>query len=176
MKGFLIFVFLIGCSAIAMAQNNDQADSLKKFDPGEALMEPSLAIPEATGFSVNQLFNPDFGQKLFGRNNQNFDFSSLKLDLNKGLVSSSTYYLTDIYHLFANQAVFNQSTYRLNDRFTIGGGSFGARSFAQKPVLNPTIGDMDIKGASLFFQYKVSDKVKIETRVSVSERKSPFEP
>lgn len=178
MKRFLIFLVLIGCSTLVMAQSSYQTDSLKKFDPGDALMEPELAIPAATSLSMSefQLFKPDFGQKLFGSNNQIFDFSSLKLGLNKGIVSSSTSSFTGFYPYFANQAVFNQSTYRLNDRFTIGGGSFGARSLIGKPVLNPTISDMDIKGASLFFQYKISDKVRIETRVSVSDRKSPFIP
>lgn len=169
-------MFLIACRAVVMAQSDYRVDSLKKFDPGDALLEPALAIPEATSFSVNQLFKPEFGQKLFGSNNQNFDFSSLKLGSNKGLISSSSFSVPGYFPYFDNQAVFNQSTYRLNERFSFGGGSFGARSFARQPVLNPAIEDMDIKGASLFFQYKISDKVKIETRVSVSDRKSPFIP
>jgi hypothetical protein len=39
-----------------------------------------------------------------------------------------------------------------------------------------TIQDMSIKGASMILQYKVSDKIKVQTRVSISTGQSPWEP
>lgn len=45
-----------------------------------------------------------------------------------------------------------------------------------QPKINATIQDMSIKGASMFLQYKVSDQFKIQTRVSISNHQSPWEP
>jgi hypothetical protein len=72
--------------------------------------------------------------------------------------------------------VFNQATYQLNDKFSVGGNSFGAQSVFDRPKINSSINEMSTKGASMFMQYKVSKNFKVETRVSVSSHKSPWEP
>lgn len=105
-----------------------------------------------------------------------------KLDISKYLnssrISSESFSVSGfgLSPYFSTDAVFNQSAYRLSDRFSIGGSSFGAHSVFEQPRLNSGIQDMSIKGASMFMQYKVSKKFKIETRVSVSNRQSPWEP
>jgi len=64
----------------------------------------------------------------------------------------------------------------LNDRLKVGGNRFGANSVFDAPAMNPAIQKMSIQGASMFMQYKISDKFKVETRVSISNQKSPLTP
>lgn len=90
--------------------------------------------------------------------------------------SGSTGFRTFINPFIASETVFSLGSYQLSDRFLVGGSSFGARSVFDRPVLNPQLNDMNIRGAAFFMQYKISDKVKIETRVSITNQKSPSYP
>ena len=65
--------------------------------------------------------------------------------------------------------VFSQGSYQLNNKFKVGGYSFGANSIMSAPFPNQNLNNFDFRGSTLFMQYKVSDKFKIETRVSVSQ-------
>ena len=59
----------------------------------------------------------------------------------------------------------------------MGGNSFGAQSVFDRPKMNQAIQDMSIKGASMFMQYNVTDHFKVQTRISISNRRStPWEP
>lgn len=68
-----------------------------------------------------------------------------------------------------NGAIFSQGSYQLSDKFKVGGYSFGANSILSAPFPNQGINNFDVRGSTLFIEYKVSDKFKIETRVSVSQ-------
>ncbi|QGY42113.1 hypothetical protein GM418_00115 [Maribellus comscasis] len=72
-----------------------------------------------------------------------------------------------------NGAIFSGATYKLNDKIKLGGYSFGANSIFSAPLPNQNMNNFDMRGASMFFQYKVSDKFKIETRVSVTQGNGP---
>jgi hypothetical protein len=67
-----------------------------------------------------------------------------------------------------NETVFSGSVYRLNDRFSLGGYSFGANSVFTAPLPNQGMNPFDVRGSTLFMQYKVSKNFKIETRVNVT--------
>ncbi|MFW5774542.1 MAG: hypothetical protein ACOCWD_07650 [Tangfeifania sp.] len=68
-----------------------------------------------------------------------------------------------------NGTVFSQGSYQLNDKFRLGGYSFGGNSIFSAPFPNQNTGNFDFRGSTLFMEYKVSDKFKIETKVSVSQ-------
>lgn len=68
-----------------------------------------------------------------------------------------------------NGTVFSQGSYQINDKFKVGGYSFGANSIFSAPLPNQNLNNFDVHGSTLFMEYKVSDKFKIETRVSVSQ-------
>ena len=70
---------------------------------------------------------------------------------------------------FRNGTIFSQTGYQLNDKFTMGGYSFGANSIFSAPFPNQGKNNFDTRGATMFMQYKVSKNIKIETRVSVSQ-------
>jgi hypothetical protein len=64
--------------------------------------------------------------------------------------------------------VFHQASYRLSDKIRIGGNSFGVNSLLTAPFTRRGANQWEWRGASLFMQYKVSDKFRIETHVSVT--------
>lgn len=66
-----------------------------------------------------------------------------------------------------DETVFSGAVYRHNDRFSFGGHSFGANSVFTAPFPNQGLNKYNIRGSSLFMQYKVSKNIKIETRVNV---------
>lgn len=73
-----------------------------------------------------------------------------------------------------NSAVFSEANYRLNDKFMIGGYSFGANSVFSAPYPNNGLNNnFDSRGSTFFIQYKVSKNFKIETRVSVTQGQGP---
>lgn len=70
-------------------------------------------------------------------------------------------------------SVFSSATYKLNDRFTVGGYSFGAKSVFTAPFPNQGINNYDMRGSTMFLKYNVSKNFKIETRVSVTQGPGP---
>ena len=77
---------------------------------------------------------------------------------------------TPFYH---NGMVLSEAAYQLGNRFVLGGFSYGANSVFSAPFPNPGYGNFDSYGSTLFMQYKVSKKVKIQTRVNVSQGHYP---
>ncbi|MGQ8335385.1 hypothetical protein ACUNWD_02470 [Sunxiuqinia sp. A32] len=100
------------------------------------------------------------------------DFSQFK--------SFSTLSLTNSLPVFSpfidSFSLTNQAHYKLNDKLILGGNSFSANSIFNPLPLNPNIKDMSIRGASMFLQYKVSDKVKIGGSFSISNQNNPLFP
>jgi hypothetical protein len=68
-----------------------------------------------------------------------------------------------------NETVFSGSAYQLNERVTFGGYSFGANSAFTAPFPNQGMNNFDVRGSTIFLQYNVSKKFKIETRVNVTQ-------
>jgi len=66
-----------------------------------------------------------------------------------------------------NETVFSGSEYQVNDKFTLGGYSFGANSVFTAPFPNQGLNNFDMRGNTLFMKYNVSKNFKIETRVNV---------
>lgn len=73
-----------------------------------------------------------------------------------------------------NGAVFSSASYRISDKFTMGGYSFGANSVFTAPFPNQGFNKFDTRGSTLFMQYKVSKSIKIETRVNVTQGPGGF--
>lgn len=170
------------CAALfASAQEEIFFDNIPKQHPGlrpeQIIRNPSKGFDE-TVFpnQFNLLENNVFDQPLIPAYKKNLDF--LKY-LNPSPVISSSFSFTEsaLHAVFPFGQVFNQSAYRFNDRLVIGGNSFGAQSVFDRPTLNSTIQDMSIKGASMFIEYKVNDRFKVQTRIGISNRESaPWEP
>lgn len=181
MKRFFV-VSIISCFVcLAQAQEKVIRDSISTARPQMELNGLSIEKPAILDNSLpkfGEAFHPDlslFNMPLFPDNSKTFDFS--KYFNNKGLSTESFVANGYFWSPFVqNGMTFNQATYRINNRFSFGGSSFGAQSIFDSPKMNQNIQNMSIKGASMFMQCKVSDHFKIETRVSVSNHSSPWEP
>lgn len=180
MKRFILFV--ISCCVViySYAQEEIRFDSIPKSRIGQELemLSPAKQLLFEDSFPTESFNLKDesmFNQPLLPDFNKNLD---LKKYLGSPINVSITGYSWGSYFnpFISSVQIFNQGSYRLNDKLSIGGNSFGARTIFDAPVMNPGIQNMNIRGASMFMQYKISDKFKVETRVSISGHKSPFEP
>ncbi len=68
---------------------------------------------------------------------------------------------------FRNATILSGSAWQLNDRFTLGGYSFGANSWITAPFPNQGQNSFDFRGSTIFMQYNVSKNVRVETRLNV---------
>lgn len=67
-----------------------------------------------------------------------------------------------------DETVFSGSVIKLNEKFTLGGYSFGANSVFSAPFPSRGLNNFDLRGSTLFLKYNVSKNFKIETRVNVT--------
>ena len=180
MKRFIFFLISFCAVLFSYAQKEIHLDSIPRTHQEDRFKELNLEKPLLfeNSFSMGEINLPDksmFNQPLLPDYSKNLD---LKKYLNSSK-STTQFFSTNgflVSPFYTNGMVFNQSTYRLSDKFSFGGNSFGAQSVFDRPALNPAIQNMSTKGASMFMQYKVSKNFKVETRVSVSSHKSPWEP
>ncbi len=155
---------------------------------GQGLMEPPLIEPDSSmlynevlpnqGFTFPLLPNSflfpleeiqnvkiptfDFNDYLFGKWKADYSYS-----FQPGNIGFNNH--PGFINLFIHSGtVFNQSAYKLSDKFTLGGNSFAGKSIFSTPLPNVMNKNYDFRGASMFLQYKVSKNFKIETRVSVT--------
>ncbi len=180
MKRF-IFSLISFCAVLfSYAQEEIRLDSIPKIHQEDRFKELTMEKPLLfeSSFSMGEINLIDksmFDQPLLPDYSKNLDLKKY-LNFTKsstGALTASGFIISPFY---TNGVVFNQSTYRLGDKFSFGGNSFGAQSVFDRPELNPAIQNMSTKGASMFMQYKASKNFKVETRVSVSTHKSPWEP
>ena len=94
------------------------------------------------------IFNPEFNQLATG----NFLFSP-------GFTSSA---------FISNGHVFSSARYKVNDRFLLGGFSYGGNSIFSAPFPKRSIDNYDFRGSTLFMEYNVSKNFRIGTSVSVT--------
>lgn len=159
---------------------------------GQGLIVPELPLPDTAGnnsgdffdeklpafnltpggliFPGTALFNPEL-VKLPG-----FDFNESLLNFRQdysyliynpeGVNSTGLPFVANPF--IHSAAVFNQAAYKISGRLLFGGNSFGANSIFTAPLPNQGLNRFNTRGASMFFQYKVSKNIKIETRVSVT--------
>lgn len=70
---------------------------------------------------------------------------------------------------YQNGMILSEAAYKVGDKFTFGGFSYGANSMLSAPLPNKGMNKFDSYGSTIFLQYKVSKNFKIETRVNVSQ-------
>jgi hypothetical protein len=180
MKRFIVFLISSCAVLFAYAQEEINLDSIPKIqrstDVRDLNMEKPLIFDDSFSLEeFNQFDKAIFSQPLLPDFTKNMNF---KKDLSYSGISGESFLPVrfGISPFFTSGIIFNQATYRLNDRFSFGGSSFGAQSVFDKPKMNSSIRDMSTKGASMFMQYKFSNNFKVETRVSITNRQSPLEP
>jgi hypothetical protein len=142
--------------------------------------EKKLFYDQLFVFSDNSLYGnlirydaDFFNQPLFSESNWKIDFNAMENPFVPG--ASNRYSIVYGYQpLFGYYSIMNQARYQINDRFSIGGNSFAGSSLFDPMPLNRPFNEMDIKGASMFLEYKVSKKFKIGARIDVTNQRTLF--
>lgn len=180
MKRFILLLISSCAVVFAYPQEEIILDSIPKITSEAKAKELQMENPLLFGNSfsmeeINLFDRSMFNQPLLPDYHKNLDFPKY---LKSGLISSESFLVQRFGYLpfYPNGAIFNRAAYRLSDRLSVGGNSFGAQTVFDKPRINSSMQDMGTKGASMFMQYKVSKNFRIETRVSISNHKSPWEP
>jgi hypothetical protein len=112
---------------------------------------------------------PDFSFQDEMEKRRNFSYMTENLNFSTFEFISPGHYGIGLSPFLRNETVFSGASYQLNDRFTLGGYSFGANSVFSAPFPNQKMNNFDVSGSTLFFKYNVSKNFKIETRVSVTQ-------
>lgn len=124
----------------------------------DLIFEPGTMLPEPLPIQFPTI---DFNQRL-GRFWEDFSYSVFNP---AGLPTSQSFSLFQPFGV--NAVVCNQAAFKISDKITIGGNSYGYDNIFAAPV-PAGINTFNSRGASMFFQYKVSKNIKIETRVGVN--------
>jgi hypothetical protein len=67
-----------------------------------------------------------------------------------------------------NGSVFSGANYKIGEKISLGGFSYGGNSIFTAPFPNQGADNFDFRGSTLFMEYKVSKNFKIGTSVSVT--------
>jgi hypothetical protein len=115
----------------------------------------------------------DYLAETLSRYTISFDFSPVTgYQGITGYQGNSTGMVNPVFSPFyRNGTVLSAAAYQLGDKFTLGGYSYGTNSIFSAPYPNQGMNNnFDSYGSTLFMQYKVSKKFKIETRINVQQR------
>ena len=166
----VLFILLILFTVFASAQQGPQLimpeeDSIyiESVNPAfsSSIFQPGILNTDQITFNLQTLsFNDQLNYlKQFNINNSLLEMPRINYIPEIALTGFSPYY--------SNAQIFGGSSAKLNDKFTIGGFSYGANSVFSAPLPNQNNSYYDTYGSTMFIQYKVSKNFKIETRVSV---------
>jgi hypothetical protein len=160
LSGFTLFA---QTDSVKVSSVNPEFDfiyrELFNFLPSSTFGELSIDQPDLASFDFN--WQPDLV----------IDFSSFSTNNSFTVSNHQLTYFNPFVH---SLAITNQAHYQLNDKFMLGGNSFVGNSIFNPLPANPSLQDMSIRGASMFLQYKVSDKFKIGGSFSISNQNHPF--
>ena len=181
MKRFVLLIISSCAMLFVSAQEEIVLDSIhgnpRKVDVSQLSVNRPVLFDDSFSLAgINSVDQSLFHQPLLPDYNKNLDLNKYSNSNKIYSESFSTTGYRGIMPFYTTGTIFNQAAYRLNDRFTIGGNSFGAQSIFDQPLINSSMQNMSIKGASMFMQYKVTKNFKVEARVSISNHQTPWEP
>lgn len=100
---------------------------------------------------------------------QNFEFYSKDMNFNTFAFMTPGRFGIGLSPFLRDETIFSGASYQINDRFTLGGYSFGANSVFSAPFSNQGMNNFDVRGSTMFLKYNVSKNFKIETRINVTQ-------
>lgn len=170
MRSFFI-IFLLFIAVQSFAQQGLQMD-FGEVDSSEVVQQRQLEYYNFINGSFNsgnlqsELLLPEFSldQVYHDRYTLSMNF------LPQFNATSMSLRSTDFFSpFFYNAEMLSSAAYKLGDKFVIGGFSYGANSVLSAPLPNQNSSYFDTYGSTMFFQYKVSKKFKIETSISIQQ-------
>ncbi|QIA07986.1 hypothetical protein [Draconibacterium halophilum] len=118
-------------------------------------LQPELQLPE---FNLEHVYHSRYTLSI----NMFPQFNSTSFSLR------STDFISPFFY---NAEMLSSAAYQLGDKFMIGGFSYGANSVLSAPLPNQNSSYFDAYGSTMFMQYKVSKKFKIETSISIQQNR-----
>ncbi len=178
-KGKYIVLFFLILSATSVFAQQGAILKPIEMDSTELLLHRQMEYLQLiSGNLANESFNQELGKLKF---NPVFEYKQgyiMNLDLfninNLPLTGFSTGNMNSFNSpFFHNGVILSEGAYSLGNKLIFGGFSYGANSVFSAPFPNQQMNNFDTYGSTLFMQYKVSKKFKIQTRVNVSRGPGP---
>jgi hypothetical protein len=175
MKNFIKILFLVLMTA-SIKVASQQTEKLMPLELDSAQIELGKQIeyrqlisgemfPELHG-ETTTLSGFKFDQEFAKRYGFSFDLYSFA---NTPLTGFSVGSIDPFFSPFhQNGMIFSQGAYRLGNKFTFGGYSYGTTPLNLPPPM-PGTNDFSRYGSTMFMQYKVGKNFKIETRFNISK-------
>ena len=173
MKAIILLIFFLNVFFCYSQENRKDSIVANNFEgmEKELFYDQFPVYPGSLSGDFLQ-FKPSFLNPLFlPETNWKIDFNALENPFAPAITSSMVY---GYQPFFGSFSIMNQARYQINNRLSIGGNSFSGSSIFDPVPLNRPFNERNINGASMFLEYKVSKKFKIETRVTVTNRESMF--
>ena len=141
----------------------NRQNEYRKLISGDFSSEPENHKISFPGFNPNYEYKQGY--------NLNLDFMKFN---SSPLIGFSTESMSSFYSpFFHDGVVLSEGSYSLGDKFIVGGFSYGANTIFSAPFQTQQLNNFDSYGSTIFMQYKVSKKFKIQTRVNVTGRPGP---
>jgi hypothetical protein len=170
----LLFLFLFGLFSNGQGLSElsiPGIDTIRtpQFGRPESVLSVPSVSSELPFFLINaplKIEAPAFDISRYLNNNWKIESQySINSGINPFRSYSGPFSPLPFYH---SGTVFNQAVYRINDKMSLGGNSFGVNSIFTAPLPHPGRNQWETRGASMFMEYKVNKNIRIETRISVS--------
>jgi hypothetical protein len=175
MKNFIKILFLVLMTA-SIKVASQQTEILMPLELDSAQIELGKQIeyrqlisgkmyPNLHGETVT-LTGFDFDEEFTKRYGVSFDMYSFA---HMPMTGFSAGFLDPVYSPFnQNGMVLSEGAYKISDKFTFGGYSYGTSPMNLPPPM-PGMNDFTRYGSTMFMQYKVGKNFKIETRFNISK-------
>ena len=169
----VLIIFLLFFGLQAFAQQGLQMD-FGEVDSSEVLMHRQIEYYNFinggmdAGYLMEELQLPEFNMNQFYQSRYTLALAAFPQLNYTGLSFHGSDIVSPYYY---NAEMLSSAAFELGDKFVIGGYSYGANLINTAPLPNHNSGYFDAYGSTMFMQYKVSKKFKIETSISIQQNR-----
>lgn len=169
----VLIIFLLFFGLQAFAQQGLQMD-FGEVDSSEVLLQRQIEYYNLinggtdAGYLMEELQLPEFNMNQFYQSRYTLALAAFPQFNYTGLSFHGSDIVSPNYY---NAEILSSSAFELGDKFVIGGYSYGANLINTAPLPNQNSSYFDAYGSTMFMQYKVSKKFKIETSISIQQNR-----
>nr|WP_321356516.1 hypothetical protein [uncultured Draconibacterium sp.] len=169
----VLIIFLLFLGLQAFAQQGLQMD-FGEVDSSEVLRHRQIEYYNLInggmdpGYLMEELQLPEFNMNQFYQSRYTLALAAFPT-LNHSTLSFHGSDIVSPYYY--NAEMLSSAAFELGDKFVIGGYSYGANLINSAPFPSQNSSYFDAYGSTMFMQYKVSKKFKIETSISIQQNR-----
>ena len=172
MRSVLVIILLF-CALQTFAQQGLQMD-FGEVDSSEVQLQRQIEYYNLINggidgsYLMSDLQLPEFDMNQFYQSRYTLALAAVPQFNYTGLSFHGSDIVSPYYY---NAEMLSSEAFELGDKFVIGGYSYGANSVLSAPLPNQNSNYFDTYGSTMFMQYKVSKKFKIETSISIQQNR-----